>query len=54
MLNVDGDFQQRYQQDYQRRQEALHSTLRKLGIVRLSLQTSDDVQAILGRELRLQ
>ena len=53
-VDIDGKLQQRYQQDYQRRQETLHSTLRKLGIVRLSLQTSDDVQAILGRELRLQ
>lgn len=53
-IDIDSALQQRYQQHYQQRRDALHSALRKLGIARLSLQTNDDVQAVLGRELRLQ
>ena len=53
-VDIDSNLQQRYQQDYQQRQDVLHNTLRKLGIKRLGLQTNDDVQAVLGQELRLQ
>lgn len=51
---IDSHLQQRYQQQYRQQREALAHSLRKLGVAQLALQTNDDIQAVLGRELRLQ